>query len=77
MSEELHIYYDEEADFLEIDKGPFTSTHCRDLSEGVYERIDDSTGEIKGIGILSFKKRSQKNKEIGVKLPFKLAITHS
>ncbi len=74
MKDELHVYYDEEGDYLEINRGPYTKSYCKDIDEGVYEIIDDQTGEIKGIGILSFKKRMQKEKEIDLKLPFKLAI---
>ena len=65
----LNIYYDEEGDFLEINIGEFTETFCRDVADEIYERIDEKTGEIKGIGILNFK--SKKN----VDLPFKMEIS--
>ena len=75
MKDELHVYYDEEADFLEIQVGPYTDSYCRDIAEGVYERIDEQTGEIKGIGILSFKKRTKAETEIDITLPFKMILT--
>ncbi len=75
MKDEFHVYYDEEGDFLEIQIGPYTKSYCRDIDEGIYERVDEMTGEIKGFGILSFKKRTLARKEVDIKLPFKLAIT--
>ncbi len=74
MENPLHLYYDEEADFLEITMGKFSNSYCRDIEEGVFERIDEDTGEVVGIGILSFKERLGKIKEINVKLPWKLAL---
>lgn len=74
MESQLHVYYDEEADFLEITMGKFSNSYCRDIEEGVFERIDEDTGEVVGIGILSFKERPGKIKEIDVKLPWKLAL---
>ena len=60
MKDQLQVYYDEEADFLEITMGKFTHSYCRDIEEGVFERIDEDTGEVVGIGILSFKERPGK-----------------
>lgn len=75
MEGQLHVYYDEEADFLEITLGKFTNSFCRDIEEGIFERIDEDTGDIVGVGILSFKKRQGKVKEIDVTLPMKLALS--
>lgn len=74
MEGKLNVYYDEEGDFLEINIGEFTKSYCRDIDEGVFERIDEETGQVIGIGILSFKKRTEKLKPIKVSLPVKLKI---
>ncbi len=75
MENQLHVYYDEEADFLEVTIGRFTNSYCRDIEEGVFERIDEDTGEVVGIGVLGFKERSGKIKEINLKLPWKLVAS--
>ena len=52
------VYYDEEGDFLEITFGvPPEREYADEIEEGVFITKDEDSGEIKGIGILSFKKR--------------------
>ncbi|MBI2629442.1 DUF2283 domain-containing protein [Candidatus Pacearchaeota archaeon] len=71
------IYYDEEGDFLEITFGlPSEKEYTEEIEEGVFITKDEETREIKGIGILSFKKRSRILKEIlqKVKMRFPLEI---
>ncbi len=75
MKGNLHVYYDQEADFLEINLGNFPASYVRDITEGVFERIDEKTGEVVGIGILSFKKRTANQKEIDVEVPLKIALS--
>lgn len=77
MKKNVHIYYDEEGDFLEIEAIPRTRTYCRDLADGIYERIDEKTGEVKGIGIFNFKKRTQNCKPINIELPFKMGLVRA
>ncbi len=77
MKDQLHVYYDEEADFLEITMGKFSNSYCRDIEEGVFERINGDTGKVVGIGILSFRERPGRIKEIDIKLPWKLALGSS
>ena len=72
MSGDMIIYYDEDADFLEINIGNYTKGYFRDISEGISERIDEKTGKITGIAIMSFKKRMKNAKNF--KLPFKIDI---
>ena len=55
MKGQLQIYYDEEGDFLEINIGSYTKGYFKDVGDGVAERIDEKTGKITGIAILSFK----------------------
>ena len=73
MKGTMHVYYDAEGDFLEFHIGNYRKGYFRDAGEGIVERIDEKTGEITGIGILSFKKRTAK-KDLEVKLPHQLEI---
>lgn len=74
MKGNLHVYYDEEGDYLEINTGKSQKSYCRDIADGVFERIDEETGNIIGIGILSFKKRTSKKKDIDIKIPIQLLL---
>lgn len=75
MKGQIQIYYDEEGDFLEINVGGYTEGYFRDAGEGITERINEKTGKITGIAILSFKKRTQKLKDLKINLPVNLEIT--
>ena len=74
MKGQMQLYYDEEGDFLEINIGTYTKGYFRDIGEGIAERVDEKTGKTTGIAILSFKKRTQKLKDLKVNLPFDLEI---
>ena len=74
MNGNLHIYYDQEGDFLEINLGNFPASYIRDIDEGIFERIDEKTGKVVGIGVLSFKKRTANQKDIDLKLPLKMVL---
>lgn len=59
-TETYDIYYDEEGDFLEVSFGvPPKTEYSEEIEPGVFITKDEATDEIKGIGILSFKKRTQ------------------
>lgn len=75
MKSNLHIYYDQEGDFLEINLGNFSASYVRDIDDGVFERIDEKTGKVVGIGILSFRKRTANRQGIDLKLPIKIALS--
>lgn len=75
MKEDLSVYYDEEGDLLEIRIGKPTIAYMKNLGNDIFQRVDEKSGEIKGISILNFKKRSEKLKPIEVSLPFKLKIS--
>ena len=54
------VYYDELGDFLEISFGlPPETEYTEDIEEGIFVTKDRETQEIKGIGILNFKKRTK------------------
>ena len=75
MKGQMQLYYDEEGDFLEISIGKFTKGYFKDIGEGIAERIDEKTGKVTGIAILSFKKRTQELKDLKINLPVNLEIT--
>lgn len=74
MKGNINLYYDEEADFLEINLGKYTRGYFRDIGNGVSERVDEKTGKVTGIAIMSFRKRTQKLKDLKLSLPVKLEI---
>ncbi len=74
-SETYDIYYDEEGDFLEVSFGlPPKTEYSEEIESGVFITKDESTDEIKGLGILSFKKRVQILKEVLNKINKRLPL---
>ena len=57
MEEIYEIYYDKEADFLEVFIGEPSECIATEIEKGVFVRKDIKTGEVKSIGIINFKKR--------------------
>lgn len=74
MKKNMHVYYDEEGDLLEIRLGKPTIGYLKDLGKDTFERIDEKTGEINGFLIFNFKKRSENLKPIDVALPVELKV---
>jgi len=68
------IYYDEEADFLEVFFGEPTKCYADEIEEGIFIRRDEETKEVKSVGILSFKKRVYILKEILEKVNMRLPL---
>lgn len=62
------IYYDEEGDYLEITRSRSKAGYFNNLGDGLFQQINEKTGEVVGVAIVGFKKRS-----IGHK-PFELSI---
>jgi uncharacterized protein YuzE len=77
MKGKLNIYYDEEGDFLEIGIDDPQEGTFQNLGDGIFERVNKNTGEIMGLAITSFKKRTSGLKELKFTLPLKLELTHS
>jgi len=75
MKEELSIYYDKDGDFLEVRVGKPTIAYFKDLGGDIFERIDEKTGEIRGISIVNFKKRMENLRPIKVSLIKKERLT--
>ena len=74
MKSKMNIYYDEEGDFLEIGLDGRRNGYFVDVGEGISKRIDEKTGKIIGIAILSFRKRTEHLKDIKISLPVKLQM---
>ena len=70
----MRLHYDEEGDFLEISVGEPTKCTTTEVEPGVFLRKDEETNEVKGIGILGFKKRSKDLKDIKLTLPVEIQM---
>ncbi len=69
------VYYDEEADFLEVSfETPAKEGTTEEIQEGVFVTRSIDTNNVSNIGILSFKKRVQVLKEVLASLNKKLPI---
>ena len=71
----MRIYFDEEGDFLEISIGKPMKSIATEVSPGIFIRKDEETGEVKSVGILSFRKRSKELKDIEFTLPVKISMS--
>ena len=60
---------------LEIQIGFLTPSYYEEIEDGVFERIDEKTGKIKGFAVFSFRKRMTENKDINVPLPVKIQLS--
>ncbi|MEK6860132.1 MAG: DUF2283 domain-containing protein [Nanoarchaeota archaeon] len=69
MKGQMSIYYDEEADYLEIFIGDPRPNYGEDVSNGVTLFKDEKTDEIVGIGILNFKKKTSSLNNLEIDLP--------
>ena len=58
MEQIYQINYDEVADFLEVFVGSSSKCVAEEVEPGIVVRRDEYSGEIKSIGIFSFKKRA-------------------
>lgn len=74
MKNKLHIYYDDEGDFLELRAGKPTPSTYNSIGNDIFQRIDDKTKQVKGFAIFNFKKRTEKLKNIDVTLPVELKV---
>ncbi|MEK6903521.1 MAG: hypothetical protein AABW64_02650 [Nanoarchaeota archaeon] len=77
MKGPMRVYYDEEGDFLEISVGKPTKSYAEEVQEGVFIRKDETTEEIKSVGILSFKKRAKTLQDIEVDVPVEITFPSS
>ena len=71
------IFYNEEADFLEVFFDEPTKCYVEEIEPGIFIRKDEKTNEIKSIEILGFKKRALILEKILEKVSIKLPINVS
>ena len=74
MKNNIKIYYDKEGDLLEVIIGKPLSSYYIEITDGIFERRDEKTGEITGFSIFSFIKRTKDNKGIKVPLPININV---
>tara|TARA_Y100000310_G_C20112877_1_gene547944 strand:+ start:255 stop:491 length:237 start_codon:yes stop_codon:yes gene_type:complete len=72
--ENMNIHYDEEGDFLEITKADINNCFFDNLGNGIFQIIDKTTKEVKGIAIHSFKART-KTDDLKIELPFNINLS--
>ena len=80
MKESIDIYYDEETDYLEVSFGsPPKTEYTEQHDSEILITRDANTGEVKSIGIIAFKKRTEilKSilKKVGVSMPLDISIS--
>lgn len=77
MGKKLEIYYDREADILEITIGRPSPCTFDEVEDDVFEGHDEKTNELKGYKIFNFLKRGGFNnmKKIRIDLPANVNIT--
>jgi len=69
----LNFYYDKEADVLYLSNGkPSAKDVSQETEDDIVVRTNPKTGEVRGLTIINFSKRSSKS-ELSVKVPFTLA----
>lgn len=71
----MRVYYDEEGDFLEIGVGSHKPSYFEDLGKDVFVRKDEKTGDVRGLAIFNFKKRTQNAKDLELNLPLKIELS--
>ena len=71
MESQMHIYYDEESDYLEIRFGEPTLSYYEKIGPDVYARIDEKTGDKIGYAIFNVK-RTTPLTTIDVEIPYNI-----
>lgn len=72
----MDIYYDKEADILEITIGEASSCYFDEVDDDLFEAHDERTDELKGYKVFNFLKRGGfgETKKIKINLPAKIDI---
>jgi len=66
----LEVYYDAEADILEITIGKPSSCVFDEVDDGIFEAHDETNNELKGYKIFDFSKIGMKN----IKIPLSVNV---
>lgn len=72
MKGKMNIYYDEEGDYLEIFIEGSSQTYGEEIGDDVTLLKNEKTGDVIGVGVLNFKKRTKSLKDIKLDLPFNI-----
>ncbi len=75
-SKNLEIYYDSEADILEIMIGEPTPSYFDEIEDDIFEGKDIKTGELRGYKIFNFLKRGGM-RDIRIPLPANIELKTS
>lgn len=73
MKGKMRVYYDDEADYLEIRIGDPTPNYGEELSDDITLFKDEKTEEIVGIGIINFKSKTNLN-NLEINLPLDIGL---
>ena len=57
QDKQLHVWYDQESDFLEFRVGKPIKGHFKPVGNECFQRVNDETGEVVGFAIFNFMKR--------------------
>lgn len=71
MKGNLHLYFDEEGDYLELQVGQPREGYFEEVKDGIFERKDSKTNEVIGLAIFNIKKRNMKE----LSLPINVELT--
>jgi len=74
MKGKMNIYYDEEADYLEIFIGEPKENYGEEVGDGVTLFKNEKTNEVIGIGVLNFRERARDLKDIKLNLPVDIGL---
>jgi uncharacterized protein YuzE len=72
MKGQMNIYYDEEGDYLEISIVGAGQTYGEEIGNDITLLKKEGSGEVVGVGILNFKKRTKSLDELKLNLPFEV-----
>jgi uncharacterized protein YuzE len=61
-----HVYYDAEADYLEVRFGKLTRAYYEELGNDVALRRDEKTGRILGFSVLNVRKHAPEQPRNGI-----------
>ena len=70
MKGKMAINYDEKSDYLEIFIEGSSPTYGEEIEDDITLFRKEDTGEVVGVGILNFKKRTKSLNNIKLNLPF-------
>ena len=75
MKSSMRVHYNREGDFLEISVGRPTKCFATEIEPGIFIRRDEETEEVKGIGILDFRKKTKQVNNVELNLPVKVTFS--